>query len=134
MFTILIVEDSNAEALALTRTLLRLGYGVLRAASGEEGLVMAAAEQPDLILMDVVMPGLNGFQATRQLKHSTDAKHIPIIITSSKDSQVDILWGQRQGAENYLVKPIDVTKLDAAIERVLLRKSKAAIGTPPNPS
>ena len=127
MFTILIVEDSNTEALELTRKLLRMGYHVLRAASGEEGVVLAAAEQPDAILMDVVMPGLNGFQATRQLKHSADTKHIPVIIHSSKGSQVDILWGKRQGAENYLIKPCSDTALTEAIDRALLRQSKATI-------
>ena len=127
MFTILIVEDSNTEALELTRKLLRMGYHVLRAASGEEGVVLAAAEQPDAILMDVVMPGLNGFQATRQLKHSADTKHIPVIIHSSKNSEVDIVWGKRQGADNYLIKPATPEALGEAIDRVILRQSKASI-------
>jgi twitching motility two-component system response regulator PilH len=74
---------------------------------------------PDVILMDVVMPGINGFQATRQLTRDTQTRHIPVIIVSSKDQQTDRVWGERQGASGYLTKPVDEKTLISAVNGVL---------------
>lgn len=109
--TILVVDDSPTERHALDNFLTRHGYSVLTAGSGDEALSLAAARLPDLILMDVVMPGMNGFQATRSLTRSTDTRHIPVIICSGKSQDTDRIWGMRQGALDYLVKPIDHTEL-----------------------
>lgn len=112
---ILIIDDSKTEAQALSSVLEARNHQVLVATSGEQGVVLAANEQPDVVLMDVVMPGLNGFQATRQIKRSPDTRHIPVIIISSKGQDIDIIWGERQGAATYLVKPVNQQQLLAAI-------------------
>lgn len=119
MQRVMIVEDSKSEATRMQHDLEDHGYEVVWAASGEEGLALASQTQPDVILMDVVMPGLNGFQATRQLKRSVTTKHIPVIIVSHKGQQIDVIWGQRQGAANYLVKPVTPGDLHQAIQAEL---------------
>lgn len=119
MANILLVDDSESELVDLVRMVKALGHTPQVARSGDEGVLLAVQTQPDLIVMDVVMPGLNGFQATRQIKHSDDTRHIPVIIISVKDQPVDIAWGQRQGADNYLVKPILARNLGPAIEAAL---------------
>ena len=119
MAKVLIVEDSDAELAKLVDIVSNLGHEVLVARTGEEGVIVAAQEQPAVIVMDVVMPGVNGFQATRQIKHSPDTRHIPIIIVSVKSQAVDIAWGERQGADSYLVKPVQPRELNAAIQTVL---------------
>ena len=112
---ILVVDDSPTERLALTELLTREGYQVLTAENGEQALALARAELPDLVLMDVVMPGMNGYQATRQLHRDAATRHIPVIICTTKGQEADRAWGLRQGAVAYLVKPIDETALRAAI-------------------
>jgi len=72
---------------------------------------MAISEQPDVVLMDIVMPDMNGFQATRQIARGADTKHIPVIIVSSKNQETDKVWGQRQGAKGYITKPVDTNEL-----------------------
>ena len=91
------------------------GYTVITAESGEEGIDKAKAELPDLVLMDVVMPGLNGYQATRTLTRDDVTKHIPVIVCTSKSQETDKIWGQRQGAHDYMVKPINGEELLAKI-------------------
>ncbi|MFA9951092.1 response regulator [Dentiradicibacter hellwigii] len=108
---ILIIDDSPTERYILTEILNRSGYQVITAENGEEGVARAYSELPDLILMDVVMPGLNGYQATRTLSRNEQTKHIPIIICSSKNQETDKIWGLRQGALIYLTKPVDGTEL-----------------------
>ena len=108
---ILIIDDSLTERYILTEILNRGGYQVITAENGEEGLARAYSEQPDLILMDVVMPGLNGYQATRTLSRNEQTKHIPIIVCSSKGQETDKIWGLRQGALDYLTKPVDGAEL-----------------------
>lgn len=108
---ILIIDDSPTERYILTEILNRGGYQVITAENGEEGLARAYSEQPDLILMDVVMPGLNGYQATRTLSRNEQTKHIPIIVCSSKGQETDKIWGLRQGALDYLTKPVDGAEL-----------------------
>jgi twitching motility two-component system response regulator PilH len=116
---VLIVDDSPTERHVLSEMLTQAGYEVVASDSGEDSIVKAKAVRPDLILMDVVMPGLNGFQATRAISRDDTTRHIPIIMCTSKNQETDKIWGLRQGARDYLVKPID--------REVLLQKI-AAIG------
>ena len=112
---ILVVDDSPTERHVLEDLLTRNGYQVLTAESGEEGIEKARSEQPDLVLMDVVMPGLNGYQATRTLTRDDATKHIPVIVCTSKGQETDKIWGLRQGAQDYMVKPINHEELLAKI-------------------
>ena len=112
---ILVVDDSPTERHVLVELLTRKGYQVLTAESGEEGIEKAKNEQPDLVLMDVVMPGLNGYQATRTLTRDDSTKHIPVIVCTSKGQETDKIWGLRQGAQDYMVKPINPEELLAKI-------------------
>lgn len=111
MARILIVDDSPTETYRFREILEKHGHQVLEATNGADGVAMARAEQPDLVLMDVVMPGLNGFQATRQLTKGEDTAHIPIVIVTTKDQETDRVWGKRQGARDYLTKPVDEAHL-----------------------
>lgn len=108
---VLVVEDSPTERRALADLLTRQGYQVLTADDGEKGIAAARLELPDLILMDVVMPGINGFQATRQLTRDAATRHIPVILCTGKNQETDKSWGLRQGARDYLVKPLDPAAL-----------------------
>lgn len=112
---ILIVDDSPVERHILTELLTGYGYTTLIATDGAQGIEMARSEQPDLILMDVVMPGLNGYQATRTLNRDEATKHIPVIICTTKSEETDRIWGMRQGAQDYVTKPIDGPQLLAKI-------------------
>jgi twitching motility two-component system response regulator PilH len=114
--TILVVDDSPTERHFLTDILRRHGYEVLDANSGEEGVAKAKSDRPDLILMDVVMPGLNGFQATRMLSRDDETRDIPVIMCTTKGQETDRIWGMRQGAIAYMVKPIDPEALIAHIK------------------
>ena len=113
--TILVVDDSPTERHVLVELLKKSGYKVITAENGQEGVDKAKRELPDLILMDIVMPGLNGFQATRTLTRDEATKHIPIIICSSKGQETDRIWGLRQGATDYVVKPVNSRDLLAKI-------------------
>lgn len=113
--TILVVDDSPTERHVLVELLSRNGYQVITAENGEEGIEKAKRELPDLILMDVVMPGLNGYQATRTLTRDEATKHIPIIVCTSKGQETDRIWGLRQGALDYIVKPVNGDDLLAKI-------------------
>ena len=108
---ILVIDDSPTERHFLTEILTRNNYQVITAVNGEEGIEKARKEMPDLILMDVVMPGLNGYQATRTLTRDEQTKHIPIIVCTSKGQETDKIWGLRQGAVDYLVKPLNAQEL-----------------------
>lgn len=119
MAKVLIVDDSPTETYKLREILERRGHTVLEAANGADGVAVARAELPDLVLMDVVMPGLNGFQATRQLTKGADTAHIPVVIVTTKDQETDRVWGQRQGAKDYLTKPVDEDVLMRVIEQNL---------------
>ena len=121
MAHILIIDDSPTETQTLSNILLGAGkgYKISTAETGEEGLQEAKSLNPDLILMDVVLPGMSGFQATRNLSKDAKTSNIPIIIVSTKDQQTDKMWGKRQGAKDYLVKPVNPDELLTAIERAL---------------
>lgn len=116
---VLIVDDSPTETYKFKAMLEKHGFDVLEAGNGADGVAKAREEQPDIVLMDVVMPGLNGFQATRQLSKSSETAHIPIIIVTTKDQETDKVWGKRQGARDYLTKPIEESVLVETINRVL---------------
>lgn len=112
---ILVVDDSPTERYFMVELLTQNGYQVLTAENGEEGVSKAKSEMPDLILMDVVMPGINGYQATRALMRDEATKHIPVIVCTSKGQETDKIWGLRQGAMDYLVKPVNSQELLAKI-------------------
>ena len=109
--TVLVVDDSPTDRHYLVEMLVRNGFQVTAAENVEEGLAKARQLKPDLVLMDVVMPGQNGFQATRALTRDEATKHIPVILCTSKGQESDIVWGLRQGAKNYIVKPVDQADL-----------------------
>lgn len=104
---ILVVDDSPTERLALSEVLVKNGYQVVTAENGDEAVLKSKSEHPDLILMDVVMPGTNGYQATRTISRDESTRSIPVIMCTSKGQETDKIWGLRQGAHDYMVKPID---------------------------
>jgi twitching motility two-component system response regulator PilH len=115
---ILVVDDSPTDRQFMLETLAKKGYQVVTAENGEDAIVKAKVELPDLILMDVVMPGLNGYQATRTITRDDATKHIPVIMCTSKGADTDRIWGMRQGANDYLVKPVDAAQLLAKIQQI----------------
>ncbi|MCU4603337.1 response regulator [Acinetobacter ursingii] len=119
MARILIVDDSPTETFRFREILTKHGFEVIEASNGADGVTMAQAEQPDLVLMDVVMPGVNGFQATREISRGDNTKHIPVVIVSTKDQATDRVWGKRQGARDYLTKPIEESQLIDVIKQHL---------------
>ena len=119
MATVLIVDDSPTETHKLTSILEKNGYSVITASNGEAGVAEAKQSLPDVVLMDIVMPGLNGFQATRQLSKGGQTSHIPVIIVTTKDQETDRVWGLRQGAKAYLTKPIAEKQLLETISSVV---------------
>jgi len=108
---ILIVDDSPTERHVLNDLLTKSGYEVVASDNGEDAILKAKSLKPDLILMDVVMPGLNGFQATRAISRDPDTRLIPIILCTSKSQETDKIWGMRQGARDYIVKPVNRDEL-----------------------
>ena len=115
---ILIVDDSPADRQFMVETLAKQGYQCITAAGGDEGIAKSKTEKPDLVLMDVVMPGTNGYQATRTITHDDATKHIPVIIVTGKDQETDRIWGLRQGAKDYITKPIDARELLSKIAAI----------------
>jgi twitching motility two-component system response regulator PilH len=115
MALVLVVDDSPTEQHVLTQVLEKNGFETLVASDGHEAISMAETSQPDLILMDVVMPGMNGFQATRQLSRNPGTSTIPVVMVTSKDQETDRIWGLRQGAVDYLMKPVKQDELLAAV-------------------
>jgi twitching motility two-component system response regulator PilH len=119
MARVLIVDDSPTETFTLKSMLEAKGFEVLTAENGADGVALAREELPDVVLMDIVMPGLNGFQATRQLTKDDKTAGIPVIIVTTKDQETDKVWGQRQGAKGYLVKPVTENQLAETINSVI---------------
>jgi len=111
MALILIVDDSPTEVHVMKQALERHGYRTAVAADGEEGIRLARQMHPDLIFMDIVMPGVNGYQATRTLSNDPDTRAIPIVMVTSKGQATDRIWGLRQGAVDYMVKPVSPDQL-----------------------
>ena len=116
---VLIVDDSPTEQHVFCKALERHGFDTVVASDGEEAIAMAEQVQPEVIVMDVVMPGMNGFQATRRLSRNKATAAIPVVIVSSKGHETDRIWGLRQGAACYLVKPVETERLIAAVKTVL---------------
>ena len=119
MARILIVDDSPSQLMVIRRIVEKLGHDALTAEDGAAGVEAARREIPDLILMDVVMPNLNGFQATRSITREPTTKHIPVILVTTKDQDTDRMWGLRQGARAYLTKPFAEADLTDVIGRLL---------------
>lgn len=112
---VLVVDDSKTELLYMTNLLQKNGFAVKTAENAEEAFRRLAEEKPDLILMDVVMPGQNGFQLTRAISRDPLYSDVPIIMCTSKNQETDRVWGLRQGARDYVTKPIEVSELLAKI-------------------
>ncbi len=119
MATVLIVDDSEVQLYALRKVLEKEGHNVFSADNGQEGIDLAVKEKPDLILMDVVMPEMSGFQATRKLHRKAETKDIPIVFVTTKDQESDRVWGMRQGAAAYITKPVDRKLLLSTIKDIL---------------
>jgi len=119
MAVVLIIDDSPTELHLFQGMLEKNGFDVLVADSGEEGIRQAQISHPDCILMDVVMPGMNGFQATRKLTQGPDTRDIPVIMITTKDQETDKIWGMRQGAVEYIVKPVTAKDLVSRINAVM---------------
>ncbi|MEB3178159.1 MAG: response regulator [Nostocaceae cyanobacterium] len=118
MGTILIVEDSLSEMELMSHYLKESGYNVIQARGAKEALERALELKPDLIVTDVVMPGMSGFELCRSLKKNPATAKLPIVICSSKNQEIDRLWGMRQGADAYLTKPYTREQLLRAIKAV----------------
>ena len=128
MARILIVDDSPSQLMGIRRIVEKLGHEAVTAEDGAAGVRAAKEHLPDLILMDVVMPNLNGFQATRTIKRDPETGHIPVILVTTKDQETDRVWGLRQGAQGYLTKPFSEAELTEAIVSTIGR------GDPPGPT
>ena len=113
---ILLVDDSRTELHHLSSLLVRNGFAVRTAENGDEAMRRLAEDKPDLILMDVVMPGQNGFQLTRSITRDPRYSDVPVIMCTSKNQETDKVWGMRQGARDYIVKPVDADELIAKIK------------------
>ncbi|WP_201616287.1 response regulator [Psychrobacter urativorans] len=118
MTTVLVIDDSPSEMAKFRDMLAKNNFRVLEAANGEEGCAMAIEHLPDVVLMDVVMPEMNGFQATRKITRGKTTSHIPVVIISTKNQETDRVWGKRQGAKEYLTKPVDEAELIRIIRNV----------------
>jgi len=116
---ILIIDDSPTEVQMFTRLLEKNGFRVTSATSAEDGIAQAKRDRPDLVIMDVIMPGMNGFQATRTLSKDTETANIPILIVTTKAMESDRVWGLRQGAKDFLTKPVDSRDLISRIQGLL---------------
>ena len=119
MAKILVVDDSPTMLVGTSRILEAAGHDVIQATSGSEGIKRAADDNPDLILMDVVMPDLNGFQATRTITSAEATKHIPVIMLTTKDQETDKVWAKRQGASDYIIKPPESKELISKIGKLI---------------
>ncbi|BCT94019.1 response regulator [Lysobacter helvus] len=126
MARILIVDDSPSQLMGIRRIVEKLGHEALTAEDGAAGVEAAKREIPDLILMDVVMPNLNGFQATRSITREATTKHIPIVLVTTKDQDTDRVWGMRQGAKAYITKPFSESELADMIQQMLGGDAPAA--------
>lgn len=119
MSKILIVDDSPSQVMAMKQAIEKIGHEVITAEDGAAGVEVAKRELPDLILMDVVMPNLNGFQATRTIARDAKTSHIPVVLVTTKDQETDRVWGMRQGAKGYVTKPIDDNELIRVVNEYL---------------
>ena len=119
MARILIVDDSPSQLMGIRRIVEKLGHEAITAEDGAQGVEVCKRELPDLVLRDVVMPNLNGFQATRSISKDPTTQHIPVILVTTKDQDTDRVWGMRQGAKAYITKPFSETDLADVITQVM---------------
>jgi len=119
MAHVLIIDDSPTDVRVFTTLLEKAGYRVSSAATAEDGIARVKRDRPDLVIMDVIMPGMNGFQATRQLSRDGDTSSIPILIVTTKSMETDRVWGLRQGAKEFMTKPVSEKDLLARIQSLL---------------
>jgi chemotaxis family two-component system response regulator PixH len=119
MATILIVEDTPSEMELISHFLRESGYTVISAVSGKEALDKAVEQRPDVIISDVVMPGMSGFELCRSLKKHPITEKVPIILCTSKNQEIDRLWGMRQGADAYITKPFTREQLVYTVKSVI---------------
>lgn len=119
MARVMIVDDSPTDVQNIRNILLKAGHSPIEATSGQDALDRIKDEKPDCVIMDVVMPGVNGFQATRQLARDPVTAKIPIMVVSSKSQESDRMWALRQGAKDYLVKPVKEAELLAKLKTLL---------------
>ena len=120
MARILIVDDSPSQLLGMKRIVEKLGHETVTAEDGASGVEVAKNTMPDLILMDVVMPNLNGFQATRAISKEPSTANIPVVLVTTKDQETDKVWGMRQGAKAYITKPFTESQLIEVINSLLV--------------
>ena len=120
MARVLIVDDSPSQLMGMKRIIEKLGHEILTAEDGALGVEAAKRELPDLILMDVVMPNLNGFQATRAISKEATTAQIPVVLVTTKDQETDKVWGMRQGAKAYITKPFTEMQLVEVINALLV--------------
>ena len=128
MALILVVEDSPTQTYSLKKLLTKHGHEVITAVDGEEGVELARIMQPNLILMDILLPKVDGFQATRVLTRDVNTSHIPIVVISNKTMETDVVWGKRQGAKRYFTKPIDENELMATVNELLAPSRRSGRG------
>ncbi len=114
---ILVVDDSATQVTMITNSLRTEGYDIVTASNGEEALRRLDSDRPDLVLLDVIMPGKNGFQLCRQIRNDARWKTVPVILLTSKDGEADRFWGMKQGATEYVTKPFDPIALAATVRR-----------------
>lgn len=119
MAKVMIVDDSPTDVNNLKQMLVKAGYSVMVATNGQDALNLIQTEKPDCVVMDLVMPGVNGFQATRLLSRDPATQQIPIIVVSAKDQETDRLWAIRQGAREYIIKPVRENELLTKIKAVI---------------
>jgi twitching motility two-component system response regulator PilH len=120
MAKVLIVDDSQIYRFKLRKLVEAKGHQALTAKNGEEALESARKEQPDVILMDIVMPGMSGYEAKRLLARDVQTSEIPVIFVSSRSAESDKVWGMRLGAAGYVTKPVNPAKLDSAIDGIVV--------------
>lgn len=119
MATVLLVEDTMTEAVIIGGTLKNAGFEVIQAISSEEAKVKLTESKPDLIVLDVVLPGESGFELCRELKEQPDTSAIPVVMCSTKNSEMDKFWGMKQGAAAYLAKPITPDELVRTVKLLI---------------
>lgn len=119
MGKILVVEDNPIDMAAVSEIVETAGHSVVKAEDGETGVIVAKEEKPDLIVLDIVLPGMNGFQVCRELKTTAETENIKVIMLTTKDQDSDKFWGMKQGADEYLTKPVDADALTAMVTKLM---------------
>lgn len=119
MSTALVVEDSMTDMQIISRCLQQSGVNVLTANSGEEALAKLSSSKPDIIILDVVLPGCSGFEVCREIKDAAATKQIPVVICSTKGGEMDKFWGMKQGADAYLAKPVDQDEFVRTVKKLI---------------